>query len=98
MIYSGADLIRNAGQLAERLERSAPADSVRAASDSAPHHHLDDETQNALVRFARFLNKDKAPPKKKAAVSQTKSANPYAQAEERENTRESLGHTLDIYV
>lgn len=96
MIFSGADLIRNAGQLAERMERTAPAGAVRAVGEG-PSNQLDDETQNALMRFARFLNKDKAPPKKKASP-QNKTANPYLVAEERENRRESLGNTLDLYV
>ena len=96
MIYSGADLIRNSSQLAERFERSATVESVRPIGDS-PAGLLDEDTQDALARFARFLNQDKAPPRKKAS-SRSKTINPYALAEERENEREGLGHTVDIYA
>lgn len=101
MIYSGADLIRTSGLQAERMDRLAAKadgpDAVKAPSaPENPTSNLDEQTQGALLRFARFINKEKRPPKKRVFRSGT--ANPYAAAEALQEKLFSRGRSLDVYV
>jgi hypothetical protein len=75
MIYSGANLIRNSGRQAEQVERLKVVEPVAPVPDASTPNQtaLDDETHSALLRFARFVNKEKdqhqgggakSPPKK----------------------------------
>jgi hypothetical protein len=56
MLQTGADLIRTAGHSAERLRTFEPVRPVASAGQS--QSSLDGDTQNALLRFARFIKKD----------------------------------------
>ncbi|NJL25821.1 MAG: hypothetical protein HC902_12030 [Calothrix sp. SM1_5_4] len=58
MLYSGADLIKTSGTQNDRLERLkvvtdpvAPAPATEKSASSG----LDEQTQGALLRFARFV-------------------------------------------
>lgn len=97
MIYSGADLIRTANQQQERIERLHVASEVAPLEKPAKTgSSLDEETRGALLRFARFINKDgKKPPQKKA---QPRSTNPYVAAEARRERFHDCGQQLDIYI
>src|SRR3712207_3094642 len=99
MLYSGADLIRTSNLQHERMERLEAMDSVKpvAASDN-PASTLDDQTQNALLRFARFIHKEGEKKKPLRSVRKSHLKNPYVAAEEREVKLFSRGQTLDVYV
>lgn len=77
------------------------ADSVKPIGE-APAGQLDEESQSALTRFARFIHRERDAKKKKSAPAATPSrfgsANPYRVAEEREAQRESLGQSLDVFA
>ena len=70
-MHSGVELIRTSGRQAERLDRLRPVEPVPPVDNPTPSHSsLDNETQGALLRFARFVHaekeqKDKPPAKKK---------------------------------
>lgn len=66
MIYSGVDMIRTSGQQVERLERLKVVETppVQPASDSPASR---EDTQNALLRFAKFV-KDEGKKKKTAPL------------------------------
>lgn len=78
MIYTGADLIRTSGLQAERAEK---LELVRTPEVQPASQNLDDSTQDALKRFARFINerkpkkpKPQIPPSKHPYQRQTKAA------------------------
>ncbi len=58
MLTSGADLIRTSAKQSERLDRIRVVDPVTPVPDSG-QATLDGDTQNALLRFARFVHKEK---------------------------------------
>ena len=101
MIFSGADLIRNSGRQAERVEKlkdtSTPA--VKAPEKKAP---IDEETSGALLRFARFIHGEKEKKKKPSKKSSPNPAskryakNPYLAPEERLAEESAKGQSLDI--
>lgn len=74
-MLSGADLIKTSGQIQERAHRlkAVPdSDVKKVESPGQTKASLDQDTQNALMRFARFIKdgekkKPKEPPKKVAA-------------------------------
>jgi hypothetical protein len=103
MLYSGADLIRTSGQQFERLERLKAADEVQPIQPAQnPKSKLDDQTQGALLRFARFIHKEgekkKAPPKPSRNETKSLLANPYSTAETRTENLFGRGQMLDVYV
>jgi len=97
MIYSGADLIRTGSQHAERVTKlNVPAVSeVKPPGESKST--LDEETQGALLRFARFIHKDG---QKKPSHNKTKSTSkhPYIKAQEPMDRWFEVGQNLDIYI
>lgn len=102
MIYSGADLIRTSGQQQDRSDRLQIVKEVKPAEKpSAPKSSLDDETQSALLRFARFINKENEQKKHSPKKSQTKTGSekhPYQQSMAVLNRHMDSGLTIDIYV
>ncbi len=107
MIYSGADLIRTSGQQQERLDRLKVVPNeqeVKPPEKSAQtKSSLDEETQGALLRFARFINKEnkengpkKDPPKKLAPKGPAD--HPYKKSMSVLNRAMDSGLTIDIYV
>lgn len=108
MIYSGTDLIRTSGQSQERMERLRPSElsvssvaAVQAKGNATSL--LDNETHNALLRFARFLNKegsDKegAKKEKRERLPQNKAIarNPYVSAEMHRAHIFGTGQFLDL--
>jgi hypothetical protein len=114
MIYSGADLIRTSGQQQDRVERLRLADRGDAGDAGAvepvsspenPASGLDENTQGALLRFARFLHgrggsgggagQGRAD-KKRSPIS--KSDNPYIRFAERLERMSDGGQILDLYI
>src|SRR3954470_8591354 len=105
MLYSGADLIRASGQQNERLQRLNTADEgavppVAAAQPASGA--LDGETQGALLRFARFINKEgekkKPRPAPGTAAAGAAKRDPYREAEENHKRLFDRGQQLDIYI
>jgi hypothetical protein len=86
MIYSGVDLIRQTEQTRTRAEKIV-APPARPSTDKDP------DQQGALLRFARFINKEK----RKKPVSKS-NKHPYAAAFGRLRQIEDVGQMLNIYV
>jgi hypothetical protein len=64
-MLSGTDWVRTTVQNTERAQRLHAVDAVDPAVNPGKSS-LDEDTQSALVRFARFVNKErKSPPKNK---------------------------------
>jgi len=102
MLYSGAELIRTSGQQIERQERLKVVEPVKPVESPAqPRSSLDQDTQNALLRFARFIHKEGESKKdKKAPSKSTPKTIPGAYHSQIENRYSSpqTGHSLDVYV
>jgi hypothetical protein len=105
MIYSGADLIRTSGQQHERAERLTKG--VEAVADSGTAGTaLDQDTQGALLRFARFVHKEslekkKDKPKLKhdiGRILKAVAANPYVAFLDKAEGRHDVGQMLDLYA
>lgn len=98
MLYSGAHLIRTSDHLRTRLDRLQVKTVDPVQNDpQKTSNTLDEETHGALLRFARFINKEKKQPRKKTP-SQTKTAHPYIAVQDRLASQGDIGRTLDIYV
>ncbi len=101
MLYSGADLIRTSGQQQDRFERLQVAKEVKP-TEKAPEtkSSLDEETQGALLRFARFINKDGKgkKPKSQPKIFTGSHSHPYAKSMATLRQAQDTGLTLDIYV
>jgi hypothetical protein len=103
MLFSGADLIRTSGHNADRAQRlkAVPDPAVKAVeSPGESQSSLDEQTQNALLRFARFVNKEgqkKPTPKsnKKPTGSIPKA---YISQAQNLNQDERSGGMLNIYI
>ena len=93
MIYTGADLIRTSGQQAERAERLSVV-KTPAPVDPASSN-MGEDTQDALKRFARFIN-DQRPKKPKTFPKPL--ANPYNRQKARSAMELDRGQMLDLYV
>lgn len=89
MIYSGVDLIRQAENTQARVERLQGPSPVAAAQSE----EREPDQQGALMRFARFLHKEK----RKKPVSKP-SAHPYAQAFAKARQSEDVGQILNAYI
>lgn len=89
MIYSGVDLIRQADQTQLRAERLTGPRPVGAPQSQ----EREPDSQDALMRFARFLNKEK----KKKPVSKPGN-HPYALAFAKVRHAEDVGQMLNVYV
>ena len=89
MIYSGLDLIRKSESTQVRAEKFA---GVRPVTEPQKANK-DPDQQGALLRFARFVNKES---KRKPASKSSK--HPYAAAFQRLRQIEDTGQMLDIYV
>lgn len=95
MIYSGADLIRTSGQQQDKVTRLKVVPDVKPAEQPAKaKSSLDGETQSALERFARFLNKKKPSQNKTSAPK----SHPYASTLKALELHYDRGQRLDIYV
>ena len=95
-MLSGTDLIRTTVQNAERAQRLHAVDAVEPTGE-APKPTLDEETQNALVRFARFVNKERKPPGKQKPRQKGIPAAYQAQVEAFDQTGRA-GSMIDVYV
>ncbi len=103
MLYSGADLIRTSGQQLERGEKLkvVPKEVEPAASPQQPQLTLDEETQNALLRFARFIHKESKEKEQKNRPRVSKFqpiTHPYLRAQENLKRLDDSGQVLDIYA
>lgn len=103
MLHLGADLIRTSGQLRERLEALAGPEAVRAVANTekSPDPTLDEQTNGALLRFARFVReeKKKKTPTRRSPPLTSPARNPYQVADDRESSLLfSRGQSLDIYA
>ncbi len=97
MIFSGADLIRNSGRQAERAERLKEASPVQAPTKKEA---TDQDTNGALLRFARFIHGEKEKKKRQAPKPAPKrhGTHPYLALQAREEAEAAKGNTLDIAV
>jgi hypothetical protein len=84
MLYTGASLIRNNGELQERIEKVRSSSAVRpvTGSEDKPSENLDEETRGALLRFARFIHKER----KDGEAEEQKPAHPEPQSEDSTKT------------
>ena len=100
---TGADLIRTTVQNAERAQRLNAASEPGVKPVESPEENpssLDDETQGALLRFARFINKEGQ--KKPSAKSNKKAPSglppSYVTQVQNLNQDERSGAMINIYV
>ena len=89
MIYSGVDLIRKSDTTQALGQKFAGPRSVTETQAT----NKDPDQQGALLRFARFVNKER---KKKPAPKSSK--HPYATSFQRLRQVEDTGQLLNIYV
>jgi len=94
MIYSGVDLIRRSDQTQARAEKFAGPKPVTAVGSAHPQPQKDPDPQGALLRFARFINKER----KKKPDSKPTSNNPYLLYRRRLLQVEDRGQILNIYI
>lgn len=74
-MFSGVQLIRTASHQHQRLARVKPVEGVAPVTPGGgAGSSLDGNTQDALARFARFIHKEKAKPKRDTSVSKRKLA------------------------
>jgi hypothetical protein len=92
MIYSGADLIRTSDLQSQRAER---LELVKTPAVERTSSNLDENTQDALKRFARFIGEQK--PKKPRPYTKP-SSHPYNRFKARAAMELDRGQMLDIYV
>jgi len=92
MIYTGADLIRTSGLQSERAEK---LELVRTPAVDPASSNLNENTQDALKRFARFMNEQKP---KKPRPNTKPSSHPYSRTKARAAIELDRGQMLDIYV
>jgi hypothetical protein len=92
MIYSGADLIRTSDLQSQRAERLA---LVKTPAVEPASSNLDENTQDALKRFARFITEQK--PKKPKPYTKP-SSHPYNRQKARAAMELDRGQMLDIYA
>lgn len=102
MLYSGASLIRANGQQQERFDNLRVTEPVRPveAAKQKEESGLNEDTRGALLRLARFLNKEKQETPKKA-VPPKPASNPvqkYEQAWAVLDKFETNGQILDVYA
>jgi hypothetical protein len=102
-MLSGADLIRTSGQNADRAQRLkvVPDPVVKAVESPAESKaNLDEQTQSALLRFARFVNKEgqKKPPPKSNKRPAGKIPKAYVSQALNSNPDERSGGMLNIYI
>lgn len=103
MLYSGADLIRTSGQQQERQERLKVLPQVKpAAPVKETSTALEENTQGALLRFARFVQNEKGskqkPKERPKGRKLAGSVNPYNRHIDRQAEPEPRGQTLNIIV
>jgi hypothetical protein len=101
MLATGAELIKTSASQAERLDKFKPVEGPAPIAKSQPGtSHLDSGTQDALMRFARFIHKEK---KKKPFLEVVKPARrkpsiqPYLKMLSMDEDQTKLGSNLDIY-
>lgn len=92
MIYSGADLIKTSDLQSQRAER---LELVKTPAIERPSSNLDENTQDALKRFARFLGEQKP---KKPRLYTKPSSHPYNRLKARAALELDRGQMLDIYA
>jgi hypothetical protein len=99
MLATGVDLVRTSASQAERLERFDPIEGPAPIAKSQSST-LDTGTQDALMRFARFIHKEKkkrpilevvkAPPRKA-------SIQPYLDQLTMDENQHMVGSNIDIF-
>lgn len=101
MLYSGASLVRANSQQQERFDNLRATEPVRPV-DSAKQKEagLDEDTRGALLRFARFIHKEKqeSPKKPPQAKPVSTGAHPYERTWAAVEKAETNGQILDIYA
>lgn len=108
MLYSGATLMRTNNDLQERLEK-AGIHRVKPVSGPAEQgENLDGDTRGALLRFARFIHKEKNPKQRKPgsasheqgarATRAPQAMHPYTTAFFALSKSLECGQILDIYA
>lgn len=104
MLYSGAELIKTSGQQAERLQRMKPLEAVRPVDNPAgTGSSLNHDTQNALLRFARFVHREgqqgfKRPPPKSNKRPNARIPEGYAVQLEAADPQSRSGGMINVYV
>jgi hypothetical protein len=59
MLATGAELIKTSATQAERLDRFNPVEGPSPIAKTQTETSLDSGTQDALMRFAKFIHKEK---------------------------------------
>ena len=106
MITSAVDLVRRSGDVYQRGEKPSAAPRSEPTAQAGDR---DPDQGGALLRFAKFVNKEKKQQKDKekkktlALVKSTKpvsksGAHPYASSFEAVANEEARGQVLNIYV
>lgn len=102
-------MIRNNGELQERIEKVRSSSVVRpvTGSQDKSSENLDEETRGALLRFARFIHKERkdgeaeeqkpAQPESQSGDS-TNAHHPYLRAFSAVRKSTDCGQILDIYA
>lgn len=100
MLYSGAHLIKTGGQQLELFNKlklgPQPIQPVNHASPSGSS--LDEETQGALLRFARFINQENEKKQKETNRPAQNKSHPYKKAFAAEFKFTNTGLIIDIYA
>lgn len=94
MIYTGADLIRTSGQQAARTEKLSVVKSPAPVDPASSE--MNDDTKDALQRFARFLNEKH--PRGRPKLLPSAQGNPYNRHKARSAMELDRGQMLDVYA
>jgi hypothetical protein len=98
-MMSGADLIRTTGQNTDRAKRLKVVDAVKPVENPGQiNASLDENTQNALLRFARFVNKEKKKPVPAVKKPSKGLLQPYLDQVQKLNQEQSSGSMIDVYI
>lgn len=98
MLYSGASLIRASGEQQEKINKLKlmPVSPVQAANPSGSG--LDEDTQSALMRFARFIKKEREGKASPTSPPAQKGPHPYKRAFASLEAYNNCGLFLDTYI
>lgn len=102
-MLSGSDLVRTSGHLTELAQKLKVVDSPAVKAVESPpegKQGLDEDTQNALVRFARFINKEGQKKHQPKPIKSAPKALPKAYLTQVEalDQDERSGGILNIYI
>jgi hypothetical protein len=94
MLSSGADLVRTSSHNVERAQRlNANVEAIRPVENQSS---LNEDTQNALLRFARFVNREKKPKSNKKPNGKLPKG--YLTQVQNVNQDERSGGMINIYA